>query len=442
MKTQLRKLVCLFVGTVGTVSFSQSSSAVSLQELVPEILENHERIQSKTFAMGAAKEDIEVAFGAWYPTVDLSSDFGREAQYKPAGSDNTYLDYKEASLEITQLVTDFGVTGAAVDTAELKYDRARLSFLSERQDLLSDAVTAYVDVIGAWKVLNFARRSEENIRNQTGLEEVRVSVGGGLTTDVLQAKSQLAGAQTRRIRADGKLTKAINHFQTIFDFSPQDIQSFEEFYLPLDLLYEEEDDLDLVNQGNFKIQIAKNKVETAQAKLRGTQASSFRPKIELSASMNAKDNVSGVAGTQTEALWKIKASMPFNLGFTELNSIDSSLNKLNAEKMKLSTTYRSVQKNYLNALQEVKISRQTLESLNSRVGIAENFLTLSRQERELGQRSLIDVLSGETSLINAQSDAEAAKTDFLKAIISLKKIMGKLDMALLSSAVPSPEKVQ
>jgi len=442
MKIHFKKLMLLSVYSLVAISAPHSSRAVSLEELLPEILENHERIQSKKYALEAAREDIEVTLGDWYPTVDLSSDFGREMQNKPSGSDDTYLNYKEASVEITQLITDFGVTSAAVDTSKLKFDRARLSYLSERQDLLSDAITAYVDVVGAWKVLKFAHQSEENIRNQTGLEEVRVTAGGGLTTDVLQSKSQLAGAQTRRIRADGKLIEAINHFETIFDFSPDDVQSLDEFSLPLDLKYEDQSDFDAVQKGNFKIQISENKVETAKAKVRSSKAKSFRPKIELSASMNAKDNVSGTAGVQTEALWGIKASMPLNLGFTEINSINSSRNKLNSEKMRLSTTYRTVRKSYLNALQEVRTSRQTLESLESQVGIAENFLKLSRQERELGQRSLIDVLAGETTLINAQSDAEAAKTDLLKAIISLQEIMGQLDVTLLSSAVITSEKVQ
>jgi adhesin transport system outer membrane protein len=41
--------------------------------------------------------------------------------------------------------------------------------------------------------------------------------------------------------------------------------------------------------------------------------------------------------------------------------------------------------------------------------ISGNFLDLARKERELGRRSLLDLLNGEVALINAQSDAAAAR---------------------------------
>jgi len=49
----------------------------------------------------------------------------------------------------------------------------------------------------------------------------------------------------------------------------------------------------------------------------------------------------------------------------------------------------------------------------------------------LGQRSLIDVLSGETSLINAQAAADRARTDVALATLNVLNVMGRLNISVL-----------
>ncbi|MDP6927867.1 MAG: outer membrane efflux protein, partial [Rhodospirillales bacterium] len=56
------------------------------------------------------------------------------------------------------------------------------------------------------------------------------------------------------------------------------------------------------------------------------------------------------------------------------------------------------------------------------------FLALARKERQLGNRSLIDVLSGETAFINATSDATSAETDVAIAVFTLLNNMGRLNL--------------
>ena len=52
---------------------------------------------------------------------------------------------------------------------------------------------------------------------------------------------------------------------------------------------------------------------------------------------------------------------------------------------------------------------------------------MARRERQLGNRSLIDVLAGETALINASSDATSADTDVAIAVFTMLNVMGQLD---------------
>ena len=56
------------------------------------------------------------------------------------------------------------------------------------------------------------------------------------------------------------------------------------------------------------------------------------------------------------------------------------------------------------------------------------FLELARTERQAGNRTLLDVLNGETAFINSQSDAIAAKIEVLINSFTLLSLMGGLTL--------------
>ena len=61
----------------------------------------------------------------------------------------------------------------------------------------------------------------------------------------------------------------------------------------------------------------------------------------------------------------------------------------------------------------LKTAQQNAQFLTNQARISGEFLELARQERQAGNRTLLDVLGGETALINAQADAIAAKIEVL-----------------------------
>ena len=70
--------------------------------------------------------------------------------------------------------------------------------------------------------------------------------------------------------------------------------------------------------------------------------------------------------------------------------------------------------------------------LKNQANIASEFLVFARKERKLGRRSLLDVLGGETALINASSDSASANIDIAIATIALLDTMGALTESALS----------
>ena len=90
-----------------------------------------------------------------------------------------------------------------------------------------------------------------------------------------------------------------------------------------------------------------------------------------------------------------------------------------------------VEEQVRNAWENLDTARQNAGYLENQVQIAGEFLRLASEERLHGRRSLIDVLSGETSLINAQSDAASAEADVTVAAFTLLRSSGLLDTAMI-----------
>ena len=101
---------------------------------------------------------------------------------------------RDATAKITQTITDFGLTSSTVKTSKLSLKQSLALEKQIKNDLLLRALTAYLRVIQSRESVKYAIQSVANIK-QTELEDAAVSAGGDLTSDVLQAKTQLAGVK-------------------------------------------------------------------------------------------------------------------------------------------------------------------------------------------------------------------------------------------------------
>lgn len=436
------RTLCLAGIVVGVLCIAPPKrvSAETLETLLPYVIENHDRVRASKSRLTAARNRAREALGDWFPTLSQTANAGHETQQNDNGDDSS-TGFHEWDVSLTQLLWDFGSTNAAVDKARLQVEAARYDLIETRQSLILEAITAYLNVIRSNAALNFAKDSEENIRKQTGLEEALVGLGSGFSTDVLQAKTQLAGAQARRAQSEGGLTNALNRYQAVFGRMPDEITALEQVpfpapFLPTTLTQA----TDIAFESNPSLKNAILDADIAMEDLRKARADNFMPKIDATAERKFKKNVGGTIGSEQETLAKVEMTFDFNLGFTAVNTLKASESDLSATTFTAADTRRNIEEQVRNAWQQLQTAKQTASHLNNQANIAAAFLELARNERQLGRRSLIDVLSGETNLINAKSDALSAETDVLIAAYGLLAAAGLLEYDVIkrSKGIKAP----
>jgi len=404
------------------------AAAETFREMLDQVLPGHNRVKAAEADVESARNLEEVARGGWYPTLTSTVDYGYESQNKPSGSIDTDMYLKRYEAQVKQLLWDFGAVDAGIDRAELTRVQSEATRTGARQALVLEAVTAYINLVRAHRQVDFARESEANIRRQTGLEEARVQRGSGLSTDVLQAKTQLAGAEAARVAAEGALINASNRFRAIFGRAPADVGTLALPPVPADLLPRSlPDAVDAARDGNIQLKIAQLVADIARKSAEATKASALYPRVDLIGEARNKQNYSGTAGNQTEQLAKVEVTYPFNLGFTAINSLRAADSAIVAASARQADTRDLVEEQVRNAWENLATQRMRADHLKNQSNIASEFLELARKERKLGTRSLIDVLAGETALINANSSATSAEADVAVAAFTLLSSMGRLD---------------
>ena len=422
--------------TVSTTSWSEEDHPFFERYLA--LLERHKLVKAAEADIEGARQRIQSVVGGWYPQLNLSSFYGKEKQNNFATED-TELVAREFGITITQLLWDFGVVNSQVRTAQLQLEQVQSQLIAARQDVLLRALSAHVNVRRAFEVLNFAEKSAENIKAQAELEDALVERGAGLSTDVLQAKVTLAGAEARRVQSKGALEVALNSYRTLFDEYPKEAASLELISLPDFLLPEDvEEAVQLSFEGNPNLRASMVGARIAAEAIQTTKSTEFYPTFELIGESKFKKEVGGTVGFERETLGKIQFTYPFNLGFTAVNTLRAVEADSMAAAQRVSDLQDQIEEQARNAWSNLQTARENAALLRNQANISAEFLELARKERQLGKRSLIDVLSGETNLINAQSDAASAESDVVIAGLTLLSVMGQLGAEVVSVVDAKP----
>ena len=398
---------------------------VSSLELV---LKNHKLIEASKIDSKAAEFRVKQSKGAYYPSLDVTANYGHERIIKHGPTNDTQLVARDATAKITQTITDFGLRESTVKTSELSLQQSLALEKQIKNDLLLRALTAYLRVIQSRESVKYAVQSVANIKKQTELEDAAVSAGGGLTSDVLQAKTQLAGAQARLIQFEGVLDAAKHEFEYLYGFFPKILNDLKLIKSITDQLPQSIEETVENTMKNNPSLVAARITEDIGKEAINTARSSLFPTIKGILSHSEKQDFGGIVGFKRESSAKIDFSYPLNLSFSEYAGKDAAVESYLATSTRIRDQENMIKQMVRTTWDGLDTAQKNAEFLSNQARISGEFLELARKERKAGNRTLLDVLGGETALINAQADAIAAKIEVLINSYTLLSLMGGLTL--------------
>lgn len=421
----LKPLVLASVLAFSPAVFAQAT----LPSVLGELMQISPRVAAAKGDEAAAQARVKETFRrAWTPSVELSAESG-EQRFKNGNVDAHNVDAKRGGVKATQLLYDFGRSNALVTEAEAVAQQTAVTAQATTEGLLLDALTAHWSVVRARKVLAYAQQSEASVLNQTKLEGSMVELGKGYESNVLQAKVQLATAEARRIRAEGALEIAEARVRAVYGDLTKQVP-YGQVAVPLqDAMPKSlEEAKSLAVQNNRQIQIGHHRSEAIRERGDGIRAKEFLPRLQAVAEDAFRNSVDGNMNQVHDKKWMVQLQYNFGAGLVGLPALEAVRKDWFASKERERDTRELVLEQVNIAWRNLLVARTNRTILQNQVNIATKFLEMATAERQLGRRSLLDVLSAEMSLINAQSDLAATEADEAIAGLTLMQSIGRLTL--------------
>src|SRR3954454_1437107 len=208
-------------GAVVLAGGAAQAQVRTLQEALASAYSNNPTLQAARAQLRAVDEGVPQALAGWRPTVVLSGSAGYgDGTSRNAGSGgNAAVDRRNnrdiftSQATLTQPLFRGGATRATTNQADNRVFAQRARLLATEQQVFSDTIQAFVNVIQQEQVLQLNINNEQVLARQLQATQDRFRVGEITRTDVAQAEAALAGATATRQTSEGTLAPARGNFR-------------------------------------------------------------------------------------------------------------------------------------------------------------------------------------------------------------------------------------
>lgn len=420
-KLKLLGLVSVVMLLCGQAAVAQQD--VTLKEAIQKAVLKNPEVQSRWHSFKASGEDVDAARGGLMPRVDLSAGRGREDLKQPGASD---IDYTRStfSLGLTQLVYDgFGTTSEVRRLGKVKLARY-YELLDASENVALAAATAYYDVIRQRFLLSL---SEDNyVYHKATYEQllIRAQAGAGRRVDVEQAASRLALAEVNLITDQSNLHDVIaRYLRIVGELPPATMYGAEN--LSGKMPATTNDAVRKAFKGNPGLLAAIEGVEVAQYAL-DVRRSAFHPRVELRARQDRTTNYLGSSDDRRDNV--VEVVMNYNLfnGGSDMARTRQATELRHVALDQREQSCRDLRQIVSIAFNDTIRLKEQLAYLQQQVTLTERTREAYRDQFNIGQRTLLDVLDTENELFSARRAAVNADIDNSLAYMRTYAGMGQL----------------
>ena len=209
-------------------------------------------------------------------------------------------------------------------------------------------------------------------------------------------------------------------------FFPKNLDSLLLTKSVFDLLPKSLDEVEAVAKKNNPALITANVSKEIRKEAINSAKASLFPVVKGILSHSEKQDFGGIVGFKRETTAKIDFTYPLNLSFSEYAGRDAAFESYLAAETRIEDQFDMTMQMLRTTWDGLNTAQRNALFLSNQARISQEFLELARTERKAGNRTLLDVLGGETALINAQADSIAAKIEVLINSFTLLSLMGEL----------------
>lgn len=457
--------------TLGLLSSLVEAKELTLDDCINLALQNRAAIIRARGAESQARAAQRAALGAFLPTVRAGYSYskGRTTNMDPARL--LSADYSVVALDTTWVIdplsadSQYAVAPIRVPFNQVYYSEqdegpskslslsaglalidvgnwfdyaaasaakasAKLDVLASEQDLITAVKVSYYAYLAAVENVAVQQDAVKRADEQLKLIQSRFDLGSASKSDVLRQKVQFGNDQLAFLRANNAVTQSKADLAYTVGIDPREDNQFSSDYRVREYVGTLDDAIGFSMEHNPRFLSTMKTVDQAKSSLRAAQ-SGYLPTLSASANWQ---KFNGTQGYPFEPLnysstsHSIGISINYNIfdGFLREQRVTGAKVSRNNAQADLAdarnSTIATVKSSYL----EIDLLKKQVDVSTENVAAAEEDFRITQEKYNLGAATILDLLTSQVSLKEAQVALIRAQFDLNLAIARLENAMGKM----------------
>lgn len=432
MKNKLKRTML----ALALAGLAQPVFAATLPEAVEQAILRNPEVMARWHQFRASGDEISAAKGGYLPRVDLTGHVGHEWRDYPAtGSQN--FSQPGVQIELRQMLFDGFATRSAVRQASYASQTRYYELLAASDKVGQEAAQAYLDVLRYQRLSDLARDNWATHKELHDQIAERAKAGVGRRVDLEQAAGRLALAESNWLTEASNLHDVSARYERLTGqlppaalVAPASLQ---------DKLPPESDALGIALNQNPSFLAAISNLRASRAQMDSYKSNNY-PQFEFRASQGLNRNEDGVNGNHHRGIVQIGMSYNLFRGGSDMARIRAAGESLNAAFDLRDKACRDVRQETRIAQNDLKKLAEQIKYLDQHQLSTEKSRDAYRQQFDIGQRTLLDLLDTENelfeakrALVNAEVNSQLAQ---VRVLTQTHSLLPALQLTPLAATAP------
>ncbi|GLI94034.1 TolC family outer membrane protein [Methylocystis echinoides] len=436
-------MTAVLLGHVWSLASVSALRAETINDALVKVYNNNPEIDEQRANVRVRDEDVSKAYSNARPKASISATAGPQRTYirAPAGmdqfssrryqSDKYSGDPVNGNFQLQFPVFDGGKTRGALSQAESAVLAARANLYDMEQQALLKGATAYLNVLRDTAVVRLKKNNILVLREQLRVTSDRYHFGEVTRTDVAQAESALAEAQSDLAAAFGALENSMSVYVQVVGDEPKVLKPAPSLDAYLPALRDEAIAIALAEHPS--VVAGFHQIDAASAAVKVAE-SVVLPTASIGAQVIQQyDSYFGYPKTRQFGAQIIGTlNVPLYQGGSEYSSIRQSKEQLGQARLHVDVVRNAVRAAVIQAFSQFTTAKAAVSFGMKAVKAAEVALQGVRDEAAFGQRTTLDVLNAQQLLLDARVKLVTAQRDKVVGSYAVLASIGRLSYATLN----------
>jgi outer membrane protein TolC len=427
---KLRSLVAAALLVVPAVTYAQTPTReeLSLQDVVTRALRQSPEMVQATSSVTTANSSERVAFGAFLPSLSLTSSAGRASTERFNPTTNTTVtgsnDSYSAGLSAGVDLFTGGRRGAELKRADAATDAAEATLVERTFAVTLSAKQAYFDVARAGELGRVAQARLERAQEGLTAAQRRLQVGSATRSDVLRAqleennaKQALATAQSQERTAAFALARLVGSETPVY------AQAFKA-QVPRPLSISEAELTSLVSEQAPAVTTAEANYEASRASASAARAQ-YLPTLRLSGGYDWFNQDPAFNGGNLSWTMRVGLSYPLFNGFTREDNVARAEATARNASATAADAHLKARADFERVMNALKLAEEQVALSTQAVEVAREDLRVQEERYRLGMSTILDRITSQVNLMDAENNEVAARYDYEIARAQLEALIGR-----------------